>query len=448
MPLGRPLGFVVSCGALAAGLVAGPARANGRFPAAFQLVASTAHPDRMALVATYGLLVTSNGGTSWDWICEAAAGMKDGLDPSIALSPSGTLFVANSTGLSLASNDWCGWSAPAAFAGADVVDVTARASDGAVYVLRATSPFDPNPSAQAFRSTDDGRTWASYGPSFAGTASAIEITESDPRTVYVAGIDASGNGMLRVTNDDGANWAVRSIPLDRSLRETMPFIGAAVGARVYVRTSGPIENRLLVTDDGGQTFRAVYTSSSMLGFALSPDRATAYLGTSEGVVAVDGQTLTFETRSPTATTCLTAIGSALYACAREVEFLVARSDDGGRTFTPVLHTGDVRGTLQCPADSAVGPCLSNWPGPSDAGAAVDAQAPDAAAPDAASGAASGAPPKPRGSCAVGPRDVAWSRLSSRRGALTVGLIMALAAVRRRVRRRSRETTGRARDALA
>jgi len=76
------------------------ALANGRFPASSMLVARPGDPSRLAMRATYGLLLSSDGGSSWDWVCERAVGYGGNEDPSVVISGSGALVVGTFTGTS------------------------------------------------------------------------------------------------------------------------------------------------------------------------------------------------------------------------------------------------------------------------------------------------------------------------------------------------------------
>src|SRR4051812_2930136 len=69
----------------------GTARANGRFPAANQLVASRTDPDFFVLRTTFGILFSHDHGTTWDWICEKAVGYGGVEDPSMGLTSTGVI---------------------------------------------------------------------------------------------------------------------------------------------------------------------------------------------------------------------------------------------------------------------------------------------------------------------------------------------------------------------
>src|SRR5687768_951087 len=51
-----------------------PARANGRYPLADQIVVDPGNPEHVVARATFGLLDSSDGGKTFRWICERAVG--------------------------------------------------------------------------------------------------------------------------------------------------------------------------------------------------------------------------------------------------------------------------------------------------------------------------------------------------------------------------------------
>ncbi len=70
----RTVVVAIAAGALA-WVHAPVARANGRFPTSNQIVFSPANADLIVLRATFGILVSRDGGTTWTWLCEDALGI-------------------------------------------------------------------------------------------------------------------------------------------------------------------------------------------------------------------------------------------------------------------------------------------------------------------------------------------------------------------------------------
>ena len=94
----RPFGFAAAAAVTLAGL---PALANGRFPAAGQIVVDPSNPTHLLVRTTYGLNVSNDGGAHWSWICESAIGYGGTEDPMVAITADGTIIAGIFEGLSV-----------------------------------------------------------------------------------------------------------------------------------------------------------------------------------------------------------------------------------------------------------------------------------------------------------------------------------------------------------
>jgi hypothetical protein len=428
-------------------LIPATARANGRFPAANQLVSHPTDASRMVLRATFGFLLTRDGGAQWDWVCERSVGYGGTEDPAIGVHADGTILAGLFDGLAVSRDGACSWNkAPGPLAQKVFIDVAVRRSNARVGVALA-STFKGQTDAGAslfdnlvFTTSDDGATWTTVGQPLAADilAETIDFAESDPNRLYVSGNRERGTtseGVLLVSTDGGANWTERVVPLEAS--ERAPFIAAVDpvdAGRVYVRTSGNSANRLLVTEDAGQTFRAVFaTDGPLLGFALSPDGSKVYAGSQKGGLHMAPKaSLAFAKKSDVQVQCLMTSGTSLWACSNMISgFIVGRSEDDGATFAPKLKLDGIRGPLACPAGTSTSACESGWPalrdqlgggaGTTDAGAAGDG-----------GGGNAKPPPADKSGCSCG----SASTMTAGAGAGLAAAIGALAlAARRRSRRR-------------
>jgi hypothetical protein len=82
-------------------------------------------PERVLAGTSLGLLLTSDGGESWRWICLAAYGAQSWEDPSFTISAQGAIVVGHSAGYAR-SDQGCSWEAPpAVLQGRTVGDVVA-----------------------------------------------------------------------------------------------------------------------------------------------------------------------------------------------------------------------------------------------------------------------------------------------------------------------------------
>ncbi len=370
----RPLLLALGVGAAVLLGTSGEARANGRFPAANQLVIAPNDPSFLVLRTTFGLLFSHDGGESWDWVCEKAVGIGNSSDPAMGIMSSNAVVAATFDGLAVSSDVGCSWSF--ANVGKQFVDMVVRRTDPHTALAASSAYVDASDAGDVFANnvfvtTNDGASWAPYGTSVDPSAilQTIEVAASDPHRVYVSGARTGAGGaseaVLYASADDGAHWAAHVIPLETG--ETAPFIAAVdptSADRVYVRIKGNTGSRLLVTDDGGVTFRTAFKGSGeMLGFALSPDGAKVYLGgPNDGLLVASKTDLVFAARSKVQVQCLTATADALYACSNEASgFVVGVSKDDGATFTPKFHLACVRGTLACPPTSSTAQCAADLP---------------------------------------------------------------------------------------
>jgi photosystem II stability/assembly factor-like uncharacterized protein len=372
---------------------ASSARANGRFPAANQLVVSRATPTSMVLRTTFGILFSQDGGATWDWVCEKAVGYGGTEDPSMGLTKAGTVLAGTFEGLATSQDKGCSWAfAPDRLTQNVVVDLVVR-PDAPATSLVLTNKFSKADDAgtalfqsDIFVATDDGKTWATLGPSLDPTVlfETLEVAASDPARLYVSGVRGNGmseQGVVLTSKDTGGTWKEALVPLDVTT-ERAPFISAVDPKnpdRVYVRTKGSAGSRLLVSDDGAQTFHEVLKfQGDMLGFAISDDGQKVYAGgPKDGLHEASAAPLSFTQKTAIAIQCLAASGDTVYACSNEVSgFILGASKDDGATFSPVLHLYGVRGPLACGASTSEAACVADWPAlrdslgtpPSDGGA--------------------------------------------------------------------------------
>jgi MYXO-CTERM domain-containing protein len=362
--------------AAAALLSPSPALANGRFPASNQIVVSPSDPNLVLTRATFGLLLSRDGGKSWDWVCEKAVGYGGIEDPFMGLTAKGSLVAGTFSGLSVSLDTGCAWSfMKAELEKQVIIDVVVR-PDAPSTVLALTSTYsgegDAGPvySSRVFVSKDDGATWAPSGAAIdpAVLTETLEVARSDPKRLYVSAVRGSGvasSGVLFVSEDEGATWIERAIPIDPN-EERAPYVSAVDPSNpelLYVRTSGPGQNRLLVSSDAGKTWKTAFTGKALQGFALSPDGSKVYVGSpSDGLHLAPRDTLAFTKRSSIQVQCLATHGSTLWACSNEASgFVVGTSQDDGATFAALLHLAGVRGPLSCPSSSTATQCVAEWP---------------------------------------------------------------------------------------
>jgi len=316
------------------------------------------------------------------------------------------------SGLVVSKDNGCGWGYVPSNVPRDLfIDIAGRKSTPSV-AFAISSKFAGQYTdaggllfrSELFATSDAGTTWAKVGAAFDPSLllETVDLTESNPQRVYVSAIRGSGasvQGVFLVSDDGGATFRERSVPLIPN-EDRAPFIGAVSPTNadvVYVRTSATPgkPNRLLVTTDAGRTWTEKHkTTGAMLGFALSHDGSRVYLGSQEdGLWSASASDLVFSKKSSVQVQCLAAGANGLWACSNEVSgFVVGFSGDEGATFEPRLRLSGLRGPLECPAGSTThDKCLPDWPRQrNELGIpTADAGNPDAGGPDATVDARSG-----------------------------------------------------------
>ncbi|MEO8800383.1 MAG: sialidase family protein [Polyangiaceae bacterium] len=415
-----------------------PARANGRFPSANMLVAQPNAPSHLALRATYGLLLSKDDGANWDWVCERALGYSGNEDPSVVIAGNGALVVGSFSGVVRSTDGGCHFDTDPSWP-KSVVDLATRpTAPDRIYALTgafaAMGDAGSTYTSKVWVSDDAGAHWAERGtldPRY--LVDTIEVAPSDPKRVYVSAVRTAGKtteAAIFRSNDDGAHFEKHALALTGEERGLYIAAVAPKDAnRIYLRTGGALEGRLLVSSDGGKTTKEVLRSDALRAFALSPDGTTLWTGGArDGLQRAATTDFHFEKTSATPLECLAAVGDRLWACTPAViGSVLAVSTDRGASFTPRLTLDGMRGPLQCAGPSAMDECAADW----SALRSVIAPRPPSMPTSTPSAAASSAPVVEKRSffsCAFAP-----ARKSS--GFWLVFAAIAVIAGRRRARRR-------------
>jgi photosystem II stability/assembly factor-like uncharacterized protein len=135
-------------------------------------------------------------------------------------------------------------------------------------------------------SHDGGATWRSVHPNhFVG---AIAFAPSDPRRVYAAtGQDTGQGGMLR-SSDGGKSWSFQITPAGTVISALAVHPKRA--ETVYAGYSAPARAGVATSSDGGRSWRFRWTPEEVYSLAVAPsDPDTVYAANGDGVVrSVDG----------------------------------------------------------------------------------------------------------------------------------------------------------------
>lgn len=411
-------------GALLAG--ASPARANGRFPTAQQVLLGPGTSSRLVVLrVTFGLLVSRDAGRTFRWHCEEL--MYDPfplplvIDPPVEITRFGTVVYGFNHGIS-ALTDGCSATPQSDLADRDITDLAATPDGATIFAIDGTlgSP------GRILRASANTLRFAPVGSPLTGVRlTTLDVAPTDPQRLYLSGADALGNPLLLRSDDGGATVRALSAAADLGDEAFVAGVDPADPQVVYVRTSRGLGSSLLRSDDGGARFETVgRTADLMLGFALSDDGRTVWYGSGSGLHRSDDRGRTFLPVSELPIFCLKQHQGTLWACSDWVRtgYALGRSADGGRSFEPALRWADVPGPPECPDGvAAARVCVERWKGaqaqilfPDEK---ADGGAPDVLERDAGpAGMDAGLPPtSPPGGCACDIARPAGSMLAGRSG---------------------------------
>jgi hypothetical protein len=376
-----------------------PSRANGRFPAANQLVFAPNDPNLVVLRATYAVLPSSDNGATWRYLCEGVLGLPSdqGEDPSIGLMADDSLlagvpgYVGGGIGLSVSADRGCNWNCiGGGLTSQSVVDVAVRPDipSSAVALTGTYLPSDSaldNTYSQVFQTTDNGKTWAAIGtpidPSVIVTT--IDVTKTDPQRIYVTGTRGFGadrTASLFVSGNGAKTWVEKPIAQFDPNQELAVYIGAidpTNADRVYLRSNALLtggQSRIYFTRNAGADASTTFSMSGslpdqggfdveeagandvtgeLLGLALSPDGSKIYIGTVEsGLWVANTSDMVFTQKNANVRVrCLVTRNQELWACSDSLSgFVVGESIDDGATFAPKMqYVSSVCGPVECTA---------------------------------------------------------------------------------------------------
>jgi uncharacterized protein (TIGR03382 family) len=360
-------------------LTTGVAHGNGRPPLTDGIHLRPGDPHSFYVSTTFGLLISHDDGCTFRWICEANIGYGGQFDPKYAIATDGTIFATTFTGLRVSRDGGCSFTtATSQLPSGDpnrIADLWIDALDigptGEVWVGTAESG-QPN---DVFRSTDNGVTFASRGmlsPTIWWKS--VKVAPSNPQRVYIAGYQVAGTlpdgGQMAPTahllrsDDDGANWT------------PSPMAGVVFGATpivyvdvvdpqnpdvIYVTSLGanpPSGDRLYRSTDGGMTLTEVLSTTDPIRDVVVRDAQTVLVATRMGgsFQSTNAGVAFTSMATPPQLGCLGQLpDGTLIGCGANwmPDYMaLARSTDGGATWTKVWRFVELAGAMACPEGTA------------------------------------------------------------------------------------------------
>jgi MYXO-CTERM domain-containing protein len=343
----------------------GTAQANGRFPSAGHIEVDPQDPLHIVVRATYGLVVTRDGGDSWNWVCEKAMSFEGIWDPPIGILANGVIMVGLVDGLTVSTPDACAFVRIPELEGQLVTDVAVDKKNPLRAVVLTSLPLGGIFDTRLFVTNDGGKSFAQVGNVFPDNLRGltVDLAPSDPNMIYVSGVldGPLPQGVVLQSKNMGLSYNTFVLPGSDDIHA--PFIGAVdldSADRLYVRLDGT-PGRLLTSDNGGQSWVEIFLGEgTLLGFSLSPDNKTLVIGgEKDGVWRSPVSNWAFERTSLLHTRCLRWVDAGVYACSEQVldGFSLGFSITEASTFKPLARLSDLCGPVSC----AKPICTSDWP---------------------------------------------------------------------------------------
>jgi photosystem II stability/assembly factor-like uncharacterized protein len=350
-------------------------RAHGREPALGLVAFHPTDRDHVVVRSTWGFVTTRDGGETWTWQCADAVPFdRTREDPGLAFFPSRSLVASTFDGLFRSDPAQCAWGPAEGVPTAFFTDVIADPSSTAEGWAIASPGATPD---EVYRSIDEGVTWTSLAmPHPRALTDRIRVAPSDPMRVYTSGVVPRTDteeriGIVLRSDDRGASFRALMIPLlgeERTVHVLAidPTDADRLFARVVRRVTDEVPERLLLSEDGGETWTTVLDLLEIVGLAVSEDGSTVWAGSWDGgLFRSTDRGLTFAALDPALRVrCLAHRPGELWICADDyvAGFALARSTDGGETIEPLWAYDDVVNDVGCPADTPVGTlCPMYWP---------------------------------------------------------------------------------------
>jgi len=360
------------------------AYAHGRFPESYQLVQHPSDPDTMALVTTFALVVTRDGGATWRWICRDVTEAALTEDPRFTYLDDGALLGGTFDGLLRGTDAACTWGFPDDDLTRQVViDVLRDPADPSRAYALTSSGGEVN----ELWASDDGVTWAPTGePIDRILFERVLVAPSRPQRIYLSGTfpRVVDNPVRRPfvyrSDDSGETWEQIAFEFqDRERNVMLLAVDPEDPDRLLMKVKHDedfpdVPDRLVLSEDGGDSWVTVLEVPDLRD-ALIHDGAMWAGGRRTGtpdVLYVDGGAPTEERerglwrsedggetwqhlQPDLSVGCLAWRRGELWMCGQNFDddFALGRSADGGETVEAAFRFDELQGPSECGEGSDV-----------------------------------------------------------------------------------------------
>jgi photosystem II stability/assembly factor-like uncharacterized protein len=322
-----------------------------------------------ALITNRGILFGEPTEHRWRLMCNEALHINTSEQPEFAYLPDGRLMVATSRGLRVTADEGCTWQGVEPF-GSTSTPAFAQDPDSPATLYAGT--YGTGMSAVRV-SEDSGATWRVLLEAADNDfIQEILLAPGKHERLYVSG-EALSDGVfshyVARSDDAGKTWARFAATLidtevDLTLLAISPSDPDTVLAIAVAAEPTLMQDRVLVSSDGGETFEERGTFSGVLGGGFSADGAVAWVVGPMGLLRSDDGAKTFAPVSgPSSMSCMFERGTTTYGCGwyEAGKNGVGASEDRGGAFTPWMAFTDVTEPVHCSDDTETASlCSTLW----------------------------------------------------------------------------------------
>ncbi len=277
--------------------------------------------------------------------------------------PEGAVFVASyQGGLQRSTPDRCNFEPVANLEGAYISDLQ-RTPDAPDDLFALALPLDGS-AAQLFNRQGKSAPWVAVATLY-GAPDSVRVAAARSERMYLVTMRSEGERQIAdvlSSSDHGETFSVSSLLLkEREIRAYVLGADQADPERVFLRTQtddGVEPERLLLSEDGGVTFREVLSARGPLTLASRADDDVVWAGGFDGLFRSQdgGSSFARVEGGPERIECLRVYEGQLYACGyARGEFGVLVSNAAEATaFSWFLRFPEVSARVDCPVDSDEG----------------------------------------------------------------------------------------------
>ncbi|HEX8823981.1 MAG TPA: hypothetical protein VF794_28945 [Archangium sp.] len=356
--------------------------AHAGFPDTTHVTVRRDHPEDLFAGATFGAIISRDSGKNWNWICPQGMGYGGWFPESFLWQPNGDLLAATGNALIRSRDGGCTWEAHSYFSSQGLWPVrlvSPASTPSRVWVVTSRSAA-PN---GLYRSDDGGDTFTAIAQlqrSDGGVYYGVQVAPSDTRRIYVTGQTPATGLSLSRSDDEGATWTNIPHPFTEywgTSSRPYDFVVLKVAPNdpdhLWARVTALGWTYVLESKDGGHTFQSIVRPPGqtrdgldeyIIGIEVSADGNTLWVATPTRLFRSRNGEPAVLLSLPTGNACVERQpNNDLLVCGadREHNWILARTQDQGETYTPFLSLADIQPPA-CPAGTPVHSfCRSLWP---------------------------------------------------------------------------------------